>query len=209
MITIYIADDHFLIRDGLKKLFERESDITVAGEGTNADEVIDFVNNHPVDIIILDINLPGKNGLEILDYIKRIRPEIKVLILSMYSAESYGVRAIRSGASGYMNKEKSSDELLLAVRKIAEGRRYVSPELAEKLAEEIDDKISKTGKEALSNRELEVLLMYAKGASQAEIAESLSVSPSSVSTYRSRIMKKLGISTNAELIMYAVQNKLI
>lgn len=209
MITIYIADDHFLIREGLKKLFEKESDIRLAGEGTNADEVINFAGSHHVDIIILDINLPGKNGFEVLEYIKRVKPEIKVLVLSMESEESYGVRAIKAGASGYLNKEKSSGELLHAIRTIADGRRYVGPELADKLAEEMDMSSARQGKVELSTREFEVLIMYAKGASQSDIAAALSVSAGTVSTYRSRIMKKLGAKTNADLIMYAVKNKLL
>lgn len=209
MITIYIADDHFLIRDGLKKLFEHEMDIVVAGDGGDAFEVLEFVRNNSCDIIILDLNLPGKNGLEVLEDIKGIKPEIKVLVLSMHSEESYGVRAMRGGAAGYLNKEKSSDELLKAVRRISEGRKYVSAELAEKLAEEIDRNVTKSGKQTLSDREFEVVVLYAKGYSQNEIAEKLYVSPSTVSTYRGRIMKKLGISNNAELIMYAVKNGII
>lgn len=209
MITIYIADDHSLIREGLRTLFEKADDIVIAGEGTTADEVVEFISSNEVDIVILDINLPDKNGFEVLEYIKRIRSHIKVLVLSMYPEESYGVRVMRAGASGYLNKEKSSQELLQAIRIIADGRKYVGPVLAEKLAEEFDKKTADGGKITLSNREFEVLVMYAKGASQAEIADALSVSAGTVSTYRRRIMKKLGISTNAELIMYAVKNNLL
>ncbi len=208
-LSVYIADDHLLIREGLRRVLKDEAYIDVAGETANSGDVLSFVMENEVDVVILDINFPDRNGLEVLKDIKKAKPEVKVLMLSMYPEEHYAVRALKAGASGYLTKQSASEELIHAVNKVAKGGKYISSELAEKLAFDMDLTVGKASYTELSDREFEVLVLIAKGKPQNEIAADLSLSPSTVNTYRTRILEKLGFKSNAEIIHYAIENKLI
>lgn len=209
MIKIYIADDHQLIREGLKKVLKGEEGLTVAGDTGNPYEILPFLKNNEIDVVVLDLNFPDRNGLEILKDIKTIYPDIAVLILSMHPEEHYAVRVLKAGASGYLTKESASDELLAAIRKAGSGGKYISTALAEKLAFDLDVTMSKSSHQVLSDREFEVMILIARGKPQNEIAAELNLSPSTVNTYRGRILEKMGFKSNAELVQYAVKNKLI
>lgn len=209
MTKVFIADDHMLIREGLKKILKPEPDITIVGETADPLTIQTFLENNEVDILILDINMPGKNGLDVLKDIKITNPDVKVLILSMSPEEHYAKRAYKAGASGYISKDSVSEELVLAIRKVAVGRKYVSPTFAELLAADVDPGSKKSENGLLSDREFQVLVLLAKGKSQIDIGEELALSPSTVNTYRSRILEKLNLKSNAEMIYYAVQNKII
>ncbi len=209
MITILIADDHSLIREGFKKILSRETDISVIGEAQNASEVMDFLQNKHCDILVLDITMPGKSGLDILADIKIQYPDINVLVLSMHAEEYYALRALKAGAKGYLTKESAPDELLKAIRKIDSGRMYLSQDVAEQLAYNLGDKTDKLPHENLSNREFQVLNLIANGRSILDISNELSISASTVSTYRQRIMEKLNLHSTADIILYAVNNHLL
>lgn len=208
-IKVYLADDHLLIREGLKKILASEKQFTVVGESGDPDEVLDFINQNEVDILILDLNMPGRSGLDILKHVKNIRPETKVLILSMYSEDQFGERTIKAGASGYITKESASEELLNALHKIAKGGNYVSAAFAEKLLFRKKNIPDKKPHEILSDREFQIMILLAKGKTQVEISNELALSSSTVNTYRSRILEKLNLKSNAEIIRYAIQNNLI
>lgn len=209
MITVFLADDHALIREGMRRIVSHEEDIKVIGESGTAKEAIHFVRDQGCDVLVLDINLPDKDGLDALKDIKIFKPDQAVLILSMHPEERYATRAFRSGAAGYVAKDTAADEIVSAIRKVASGGKYVSPSLAEKLATELDDLVKKTPVEQLSDREFQVMQLMAKGKSQAEIADELALSPTTVNTYRRRILDKLNLKTNAELIHFAITNKLL
>lgn len=209
MIRVYIADDHQLIREGLKKVLKGENGISVAGDTGNPDEILPFLDSHDTDVVVLDLNFPSRSGLEILKDIKSIHPEVAVLILSMHPEEHYAVRALKAGASGYLTKESAPEELLAAIRKAGAGGKYISQPLAEKLAFDLDLTLGKVSHQMLSDREFEVMILMAKGKPQNEIASDLNLSPSTVNTYRARILEKMGFKSNAELVQYAVKNKLI
>ena len=209
MIKVFVADDHALIREGIKNLVSLENDIKLIGETSNPFEVIDFLKKNKCDIAILDISMPGKSGLDVLKEIISLIPEVKVLMMTMMPEEQFARRTFKNGASGYLTKESASTELIKAIRRIASGRKYVSESLAEKLANDLDDTLEKPLHEILSDREFQILKMMAKGQSQTNIADELSISASTVNTYRSRIFEKLNLHSNAELIHYAFQNNLI
>lgn len=208
-LKVYLADDHLLIREGLKKILSSEKEFTVVGESDDPDEVIDFFNKNNADILILDLNMPGRSGLDVLKHVKNIKPETKVLILSMYPEDQFAERTIKAGASGYITKETASEELMKALKKIAKGENYVSNSLAEKLL--FKKKIIPEQKphEILSDREFQIMILLANGKTQVEISNELALSTSTVNTYRSRILEKLNLKSNAEIIRYAIQNKLI
>ncbi|HSL89635.1 MAG TPA: response regulator transcription factor [Ignavibacteriaceae bacterium] len=207
-LKIFIADDHLLIREGLKKLLLYETDLNIVGEADNPDDTISFITQNDVDILILDINLPGKSGLDILKQLKMFKPDLHVLILSMYPEEQYAERSLKAGAAGYLTKESATDELINAIRKVAKGGKYISNKLAEKLIFRKNYE-NELPYESLSDREFQVLKLMAKGKQQVEIANELNLSTSTINTYRSRILEKLGLKTNAELIHYALDNKLV
>ncbi|MCC6550190.1 MAG: response regulator transcription factor [Ignavibacteriaceae bacterium] len=209
MIKVYIADDHQLIREGLKKILKGEDGITIAGDTGSADEILPFLGSNEINVVVLDLNFPDRNGLEILKDIKSLHPDTAVLILSMHPEEHYAVRALKAGASGYLTKESASEELLRAIRKAGAGGKYLSATLAEKLAFDLDATLGKASHQVLSDREFEVMVLIAKGKPQNEIAGDLNLSPSTVNTYRGRILEKMGFKSNAELVQYAVKNKLI
>ncbi len=209
MINVLIADDHALIREGLKKILKSESDMTVAGEATNAQQVFERVREKAPDIILLDISMPGTSGLEVLEELKRAYPQLPVLILSMHPEDRFAVRAFKMGAAGYITKGGAVEDLVEAIRKIVVGGKYVSPTLAEKLADELELDHAKPPHERLSNREFEVMRLIAAGKKVSAIAEELSLSPSTVNTYRARILEKMKMQSNAELTRYAIENRLI
>jgi two-component system invasion response regulator UvrY len=208
MIKVLIADDHGIIRKGIKQILSRTSDIEVVAEASTGQEALDKIWTNHFDLVILDISLPGRNGLEILKQIKSHRPKLPVLILSMYPEEQYAVRVLRAGASGYLTKESDKNELVEAIRRIAQGKKYITASLAEKLASELEPANDKAPHERLSDREYHILCLIAKGKSSSEIADELALSIKTVSTHRARVLEKMGMKSNAELTYYAIQNKL-
>ena len=209
MIKILIADDHALMRAGLKRILKDEPDLKVIAEASNGFEVIDTVKKNEADFIMLDLTMPGKNGLEVIKELRQINKNIHILILSMHPEDRFAVRALKSGASGYMTKESAPDELVNAIRKIVSGRKYITPGLAEKLAMEFDEDFGKLPHESLSDREYEVFIMIATGKKITEIADTLTLSSATVNTYRARIFDKMKIKSNVELTHYALSNNLI
>ncbi|MBU1064034.1 response regulator transcription factor [bacterium] len=209
MIRVLIADDHTIVRDGLKQIFKETTDIIVAGEAANGIEVIEKIKFEKYDLVVLDISMPGRGGLDVLKYIKLHNPTLPVLVLSMYSEDQYAIRVLKAGASCYMTKESASEELISAVRRISDGHKYVSLDLAEKLADSLDTNHRKSGHEALSDREFQVLRLIGSGMTVGEIARELSLSVKTISTNRSRILEKMGMKNNAELICYAIRQNLV
>ncbi len=208
-MKILIADDHELIREGLKKVLQKEADLQVIGEAVNSAELFEQLNKKETDIIILDISMPGRSGLDSIAELKGIYPNIKILVLSMHPEERFAVRALKAGASGYMTKESAAHELVNAVRKIHGGGKYISSSLAEYLATEISMENNKQLHENLSNREYEIMILIGLGKSVGDIAEKLSLSVNTVTSYRSRIMEKMNMKTNAEIIRYAIKHQLV
>jgi DNA-binding NarL/FixJ family response regulator len=206
MLKILTIDDHEVVRRGLKDMFTKES--ATFGEAHTGAEALALVNKQPWDIAILDISLGGRSGLEVLGEIKQLRPRMPVLILSMHAEEQYAVRAFKAGASGYINKGSSGEELRRAILKIIKGGQYVGPSLAEKMVLQLSQP-GKVPHEGLSNREFEVLCSIASGQTVTEIAEKLSLSNKTISTYRRRILDKMDMRTNAELTHYAIRNGLV
>lgn len=209
MIKILIADDHAVVRKGLKQILAETSDIVATDEAINGQEVLEKVRKNDYDIVMLDISMPGRNGLDILKQVKNEKPEMSVLILSMHPEEQYAVRALKAGASGYLTKDSAPDELILAIRKISQGRKYITSSLAERLAFYLEVDSEKPLHEALSDREYEVMRMIASGKTVKEIAEELFLSIKTISTYRSRILEKMGMKNNTELVHYALKNRLL
>lgn len=208
-IKILIADDHAIVREGLKQIVAEEKDMIVCGEAENSDMIMKLLEKEKWSILILDINMPGRNGLEILKDVKQLYPDLPVLILSMFSEEQYGLRAIKAGASGYLKKVSAPDELVKAIRKIVSGGKYITETLAEKLADTVGQSKSKLPHEILSDREFEIMCSIASGKSAEEISDELSISINTFYTYRNRILEKMSMRSNVELTQYAISNKLI
>ncbi len=209
MIRVLIADDHPVVRLGLRQILAESADIELGAEVGSAEEVRDAVRERRWDVVVLDISLPGGNGIELIAEIRRERPETRVLILTVHSEEQYAVRAIRAGAAGFLNKESAPEKLTEAIRKIASGGRYVSPQLAETLASLLAGESQGPPHERLSDREFEILKLLASGKTVSQVAEELSLSVKTISTHRSRILQKMGMKTNAELTHYALRNGLV
>jgi two-component system invasion response regulator UvrY len=209
MIRALIADDHAVVRQGLKQILGDTPEMLVAGEATNGQEVLDKVRAEPWDVVVLDISMPDRSGLDVLKQLRSERPKLPVLVLSMHSEDQYAVRVLKAGASGYLTKDSAPDELVKAIRKVVSGGTYVSSFLAEKLAFEIGTDSSRLPHETLSDREFQVLRLIAAGKSVTEIAAELYLSVKTVSTYRARMLEKMNLGTTAELIHYAMQNHLI
>ena len=209
MIRVLIADDHAVVRQGLKQILGDTPELVVAGEATNGQEVLDKVRAEAWDIVVLDISMPDRSGLDILKELQSERPKLPVLVLSMYSEDQFAVRVLKAGARGYLTKDSAPDDLVKAIRKVVSGGTYVSAFLGEKLAFEIGTDSSKLPHETLSDREFQVLRLIAAGKSVKEIAAELYLSVKTVSTYRARLLLKMDLETNAELIHYAIQNRLI
>jgi two-component system, NarL family, invasion response regulator UvrY len=208
MLKILIADDHPVVRRGLKQIIAEISEIVVADEATDGWEVLAKVRAGDYDMVLLDITMPGKDGIDVLTQLKSEKPRLPVLVLSMHPEEQFAVRALRAGASGYLNKESAPDELVTAIQKVLSGGKYVSPSLAEELAS-ILQKAEQPPHESLSNREYQVMCLLASGKTVTEIAVELSLSVKTISTYRSRIHEKMRMKNNAELIHYAIKNRLV
>jgi len=206
MLKILTIDDHEVVRRGLKDMFTKES--ATFGEARSGAEALDLVRKQPWDIAVLDISLGGRSGLEVLSELKQLRPRLPVLILTMHAEEQYAVRAFKAGASGYINKASSGEELRRAILKIIKGGQYVGPALAEKIVVQLSQP-GKVPHESLSNREFEVLCSIASGQTVKEIAAKLSLSDKTISTYRRRILDKMDMRTNAELTHYAIRNGLV
>jgi DNA-binding NarL/FixJ family response regulator len=206
MLRILTIDDHEVVRRGIKEMFTEES--ATFGEARSGAEALALVREQHWDIAVLDISLGGRSGLEVLTEIKQLRPRMPVLILSMHAEEQYAVRAFKTGASGYINKASSGEELRRAILKIIKGGQYVGPTLAEKMVLQLSQP-AKVPHEKLSNRELEVLCSIASGKTVKEIALNLSLSEKTISTYRRRILDKMDMRTNAELTHYAIRNRLV
>ena len=209
MIRVLIADDHAILRRGLKEILVRELTDVMCGEAENAQQVLSQVRSRAWDLVILDITMPGRSGLDVLRDLKRERPKLPILVLSMHPEDQYGKRVFKAGASGYMNKESAPEELLKAIRTVLGGGRYVSPSLAERLVSDLSGEAEQSLHERLSDREIEVLRMIASGKAISQIADELHLSVTTVSTYRARILEKMGLTSNAELIRYALDNRLI
>jgi two-component system invasion response regulator UvrY len=209
MIRALIADDHAVVRQGLKQILGDTPEMVVAGEATNGQEVLDKVRAETWDVVVLDISMPDRSGLDVLKQLRSERPKLPVLVLSMHSEDQYAVRVLKAGASGYLTKDSAPDELVKAIRKVVSGGTYVSSFLAEKLAFEIGTDSSRLPHETLSDREFQVLRLIAAGKSVTEIAAELYLSVKTVSTYRARMLEKMNLGTNAELMHYAMQNHLI
>ena len=207
MIRVVVADDHPVVRKGLCSILTEGSAIQVTGEANNAQEVLALLGRVPADVLVLDIGMPGRSGLELLQDLKLSHPKLPVLILSQYPEEQIAVRAIRSGASGYLNKESAPDQLVEAVQRIFQGRKFLTPNLAELLAVTVEGGTVEPH-QALSDREYQVLLMIASGKTVSDIAEEINLSVKTVSTYRTRILEKMNLKNNAELTRYAIQNQL-
>jgi len=209
MIKILIADDHTIFREGVKHILAEYPDVTVADEASNGREVLDKIWKNNYDMVLLDISMPGMTGLEVLKQLKNEKPKLPVLVLSMHPEEQYAIRVLRAGASGYLTKESAPDELMTAIRKISQGRKYITSSLAERLAFEVEADSEKPLHDILSDREYQVLRMIAEGKTVKHIAEELSLSMKTVSTYRTRIMEKMKMTTNAELMHYAMKHHIL
>jgi len=209
MIKILIADDHAIVREGLKQIVAEEKDMLVAGEAGNTNEMFELLKEEEFAIIILDISMPGRSGLEALKFLKKNYPEVPALILSMFSEEQYGLRALKAGAAGYLKKVSAPTELVSAIRKIVSGGKYINQSLAEKLADEYDSDMKERMHDKLSDREYQIMCLIASGKSAEEISLDLSISINTVYSYRNRILEKMHLKSNVELTQYALQNKLI
>lgn len=209
MIKILIVDDHAIVREGLKQIVAEHSGMQVTGEASNYRELFQLLPEDEWDIVILDIHMPGKNGLEALKDIHQSYPNLPVLVLSMYSEEQYGLRAIKSGASGFLEKVSAPEELVLAIQKIISGGKYISSSLVEQMAVSLNSSHKLKIHETLSNRELQILCQIASGKSAEDIGKELIISVHTVYSYRNRILEKMKMKSNVELTQYAIQNNLI
>jgi two-component system invasion response regulator UvrY len=209
MLKILIADDHAIVRQGLKQIVTETRDMTVAGEASNGQELLSKIKEGEYDVVVLDITMPVIDGMDVLRQLRSERPRLPVLMLSIHPEEQYALRALRAGASGYLTKESAPDELVVAIRKVSSGGKYISTSLAEKLAFELEVGHEQALHETLSDREYQVLCMIASGKTVTDIAQELSLSEKTISTYRSRILEKMNMKNNAELTYYAIKNQLI
>lgn len=209
MIKVLIADDHTIVREGLKQILADTQDISVTGEASSGKEVLKKVARGKYDLILLDISLPGMSGLDVLKQIRLLKPNLPVLILSMYPEEQYAVRSLRAGASGYLTKESAPEELIRAIHRVATGRKYITESLAEKIVVDWNKDKAKALHETLSDREYQVFCLIASGKTVKEIANLLSLSIKTVSTHRSRILKKMQMKNSAQLTHYAIKHNLV
>ena len=209
IVKVGIVDDHSIVRSGLRQFLSEMVDLRVVGEAASGREAIDLVRTTEMDVMIMDLSMPGQSGIDALAMIRAKAPDVGILILSGYPEEQYAVNLIRQGASGYLNKECEPMEIVNAIRTIALGRRYISPSVAELIAQQLNRKEGSAAHDLLSEREFQVFLKLAKGETAGDIAEALSLSVKTVSTYRTRLMEKMGLSSNSDLTYYALKNKLI
>jgi DNA-binding NarL/FixJ family response regulator len=208
-IKVIIADDHAIVREGLKQILADTKDIVVAGHADNGTDAIKLLRNGPCDVLLLDISMPDRSGIEVLKQIKKEMPKLPVLMLSMHREDQYAVRSLKAGAAGYMNKQSAPDQLVGAIRQVASGRKYISADLAQELANQLDDDRNVPPHETLSDREYQTLIMIASGKTVGDIASDLSLSVKTISMYRSRLLQKMKLRHNAELTHYAIKNHLV
>ena len=209
MIKVLIADDHTLIRKGLKQILDDTNDMRVTGEAETGMEAIQLADQQPFDMILLDISLPDRNGVEVLKQLKLNHPDVPILMLSMHAEDQYAIRSMKAGASGYVNKQSAPSQLVNAIRQVAQGKKYISMELANQLAEGISAGYQELAHQSLSNREYQTLCLMAQGKKLSEMAEIMSLSPKTISVYRARLLEKMKLKNNAEAIHYAISNHLI
>lgn len=209
MIKVILCDDHALIRRGIRDTLSDSEDIEVVGEAGDYGELRTLLRDKSCDVLVLDINLPGRSGLDVLHVLKEEGSTLKVLVVSMYPEDQYAMRALKAGASGYLNKGSDADQMVSAVRIVAQGKKYVTPEMAQMLVDNLTTPTQEDAHQKLSDRELQTLLMIASGKRLSDIAEQLLLSPKTVSVYRSRVLEKLGMSNNSELTVYAIRNGLV
>ena len=208
MIRVLVADDHPLLRTALKQVLSLEPDLIAAGEAEDSEQVLQKIGEQAWDVVILDLAMPGRGGLDVIREIRRLKPHLPVLVLSMYAEEQFAVRAIKAGANGYLSKDSNGDEVVRAIRKILTGKKYVSASLAELLADALDSQIDQQLHETLSDREFQVLCKIGAGRTVSEIAQEMALSVKTISTYRARILEKMNMSNNAELARYAIMKGL-
>jgi len=209
MIRILLVDDHVMFREGLKQILAKHSDMLVVDEAGTGQEALAKILKNKIDLVLLDISLPGRNGPELLAEIKKINPDLAVLVLSMHPEDQYAIRMMKAGALGYLTKESAPEELISAIRRVSTGRRYISSKLADEMAVALDSNAPKLPHLTLSNREFYVMRMLASGKAIKEIAEELTISEKTVTTYRARILEKMNLHNNVELTLYAIENKLL
>ncbi|MDT8324731.1 MAG: response regulator transcription factor [Bacteroidota bacterium] len=209
MINILIADDHVLFREGLKQILGKHRELRVIDEAGSGNEAMQKILHSNCDVVILDISMPGRSGLDILAEIRKVKPSLPVLIVSMHPEDQYAVRVLRAGASGYLTKESAASELISAIHKVASGGRYISASVAERLADAIESDRAEAPHHALSNREFQVMRMLAAGKTLKEIAEDLILSEKTITTYRARILEKMDLRNNVELSHYAIKHDLL
>ena len=207
MIRILIADDHAIVRQGLARILEKSPDMKIVAEYDNGTDALNWIRNNDCDVALLDISMPGMNGIDLLKQLREEKPKLPVLILSIYSEDQYAVRLIKTGAAGYLTKGCAPAIVLEAVRQVASGKKYISPAVAEMLANEVGGPEGKLPHETLSEREYQIFLLLASAKTVKEIADTLALSGKTVSTYRSRILEKMQLRNNAELMLYAIEKQ--
>jgi DNA-binding NarL/FixJ family response regulator len=209
MIRVVIVDDHAVVRRGLKQILSEEPDMVTVGEGSNAAELMELLRQQSCDVLVLDISMPGRSGLDVLGELKQTRRDLRVLVLSIHPVDQFAMRVLRAGAAGYLTKETAPEELIGAIRKVHAGGRYISGALAEVLAAELAEDQDRPRHATLSDREYEVFRLLASGRTVSEIGTELCLSVKTVSTYRVRVLEKLGMQTNAQLMHYALTHGLM
>jgi DNA-binding NarL/FixJ family response regulator len=209
VIRVLIVDDHDVVREGVKQMVSETGDVVVAGEAKNAGDALDAVRAQRYDVVILDLNLPDRPGLDVLTVLHNVAPTLPVLIFSMHDQPSYASRALKAGAAGYVSKNSAREHLVAAIRKVARGERFLSPELAERLAFELMESPHERSHQSLSDREFQVLCLIASGKPPRQIAQELNVSVKTVATHRTRLLAKMGWKNNADIVEYAIKNRLL
>ena len=207
-IHVLIADDHAIVRQGLKQILSDTEDLLVTGEADDGAEALNLARQQPWDVFLLDVSMPNRNGIDTLKQLKKEFPRLPVLILSMHPEEQYAVRALKAGASGYLTKQSAPELLVTAIRQVASGKKYLSPAVAQQLAEAISDNSEKSPHERITDREYQVLVMIAAGKTLTQVAEQLNLGVATVSTYRARLLEKMGLKSTAELIRYGLEHGL-
>lgn len=209
MIRIAIADDHDIVRAGLKQIIADEEDMEVAGESNSGEKLLELIKKHDYDVVLLDLKMSGMSGIEVMKHIKAIKPSLPIIVLSMHAEDQYAVRTIKAGASGYITKETAVENLISAIRRVAAGGKYISPTLAETLAESVAGGGSDLPHENLTDREFQVLCMIASGKTVSEIGAELFLSVKTISTYRQRILEKMNMKNNSEITHYVIKNNIL